>query len=175
MADEVLLVLSSFPDRGRGATDCRETGGPAVTLPAPTSLPRSIRFYWWKGEIETASEMLVYFKTTATRFGAFRKSSVSCILTKFQRSWLSEWKLAQRITSPGWRQIVTPDPCQDFTSSPRVREILPRLVAKRRPVIRSPQPLRRGSEGGAFSYDHSRKRTGESRDAFRPARWLDYA
>ena len=29
--------------------------------------------YWWKDEIETASEVIAFFKTTTDRFGAFQE------------------------------------------------------------------------------------------------------
>ena len=72
MADEVLLVLSSFPDRGQAQRIAEElVAGRYAACASVASAVDS--FYWWKSEIETASEVLVYFKTKATRFDAFQE------------------------------------------------------------------------------------------------------
>ncbi len=70
MPDEVLLVLSTFPDRGTAQRIAEElvVGRFAACANVASAVDS---FYWWKGEIETASEVLVYFKTTAKRFDAF--------------------------------------------------------------------------------------------------------
>jgi periplasmic divalent cation tolerance protein len=72
MADEVLLVLSSFPDRGKAQRIAEElvTGRFAACANVATAVDS---FYWWKDEVETATEVIVYFKTSATRFDAFRE------------------------------------------------------------------------------------------------------
>lgn len=71
MPDEsVLLVLSTFPDRGKAERIAEElVAGHFAACANVASAVDS--FYWWKGEIETANEVLVYFKTTAARFDAF--------------------------------------------------------------------------------------------------------
>ena len=72
MADEVLLVLSTFPDRGKAQRIAEElVAGRYAACASVASTVDS--FYWWKNEVETASEVMVYFKTTAARFGAFEE------------------------------------------------------------------------------------------------------
>lgn len=68
--DEVLLVLSTFPDRGKAQRIAEQlvVGRFAACANVASAVDS---FYWWKGEVETASEVLVYFKTTAARFDAF--------------------------------------------------------------------------------------------------------
>ncbi len=70
MAAEVLLVLSTFPDRNKAQRIAEElvSGRYAACANVASAVDS---FYWWKGEVETASEVLVYFKTTAARFAAF--------------------------------------------------------------------------------------------------------
>jgi periplasmic divalent cation tolerance protein len=72
MADEILLVLSTFPDRGKAQRIAEElvTGRFAACANVASAVDS---FYWWKSEVETATEVLVYFKTTAARFDAFEK------------------------------------------------------------------------------------------------------
>lgn len=72
MADAVLLVLSAFPDRGQAQRVAEElvVGRYAACANVGSAVDS---FYWWKGEVETAIEVLVYFKTTAARFDAFRE------------------------------------------------------------------------------------------------------
>ena len=71
MADEVLLVLSTFPDRDQAQRIAKElvTGRYAACANVASAVDS---FYWWKNEVEKTSEVLVYFKTTATRFAAFQ-------------------------------------------------------------------------------------------------------
>ncbi len=72
MADEVILVLSTFPDRGKAQRIAEElVAGRYAACASVASAVDS--FYWWKNEVETASEVMVYFKTTAARFGAFQE------------------------------------------------------------------------------------------------------
>lgn len=71
MGDEVLLALSTFPDRGKAQRIAEElVAGRYAACANVASAVDS--FYWWKGDVETANEVLVYFKTTAERFGAFQ-------------------------------------------------------------------------------------------------------
>lgn len=72
MSDEILLVLSTFPDRNKAQRIAEElvTGRFAACANVASAVDS---FYWWKGEVETASEVLVYFKTTAARFAAFEE------------------------------------------------------------------------------------------------------
>ena len=72
MAEEVLLVLSTFPDRGKAQRIAEELV--ASRFAACANVASAVdSFYWWKDEVETAAEVLVYFKTTAARFDAFEK------------------------------------------------------------------------------------------------------
>jgi periplasmic divalent cation tolerance protein len=72
MTDEVLFVLSTFPDRGKAQRIAEELV--AGRFAACANVASAVdSFYWWKNEVETASEVMVYFKTTAARFGAFQE------------------------------------------------------------------------------------------------------
>ena len=70
MAAEILLVLSTFPDRNKAQRIAEElvTGRFAACANIASAVDS---FYRWKEEMETASEVLVYFKTTAAHFPAF--------------------------------------------------------------------------------------------------------
>ncbi|HEY2800490.1 MAG TPA: divalent-cation tolerance protein CutA [Chthoniobacterales bacterium] len=72
MPNDFLLVLCTFPDRGKAQRIAEElvVGRYAACANVATAVDS---FYWWKGEVETATEVLVYFKTTAARFDAFEK------------------------------------------------------------------------------------------------------
>ena len=72
MGEEVLLVLSTFPDRGMAQRIAEElVVGRFAACANVASTVDSI--YRWKGEVETASEVLAYFKTTTNRFSAFQE------------------------------------------------------------------------------------------------------
>jgi periplasmic divalent cation tolerance protein len=72
MADEVLLALSTFPDRMTAQRIAEElVVGHYAACANVASAVDSI--YWWKGEVETASEVMVFFKTTVERFPAFEE------------------------------------------------------------------------------------------------------
>ncbi len=72
MANEVLLVLSTFPDRGKAQRIAEELV--AGRFAACANVASAVdSFYWWKDQVETASEVLVYFKTTSERFNAFQE------------------------------------------------------------------------------------------------------
>ena len=70
MATDVLLVLSTFPDRNKAQRIAEElvTGRYAACANVGSAMDS---FYWWKNEVEAATEVLVYFKTTSERFEAF--------------------------------------------------------------------------------------------------------
>ncbi len=72
MAEEILLVLSTFPDRGKAQRIAEElvVGRYAACANVASAVDS---FYWWKAEVETANEVLVYFKTSAARFPAFEQ------------------------------------------------------------------------------------------------------
>lgn len=69
MADEVLLVLSNFPD----AATARRIGRQLVEdkcAACANLLPAVESIYWWENKIETANETIVLFKTSADRYEA---------------------------------------------------------------------------------------------------------
>jgi periplasmic divalent cation tolerance protein len=69
MADEVLLVLSTFPD----VATARRIGRQLVAehcAACVNILPAVESIYWWEEKIESANETLALFKTTAGRYVA---------------------------------------------------------------------------------------------------------
>lgn len=69
MAEEVLLVLSTFPT----ADAARETARRAVDgglAACANILPAVESIYRWKEKVESASEALVFFKTTIGKYQA---------------------------------------------------------------------------------------------------------
>mgnify|MGYP001792654270 CR=1 FL=1 len=73
MADEVLLVLSTFPDRESARRIVRQLveerhAACANVLPAVESI------YWWEGKVETGNETLVLIKTSADRYAALEET-----------------------------------------------------------------------------------------------------
>ncbi len=69
MADEVLLVLSTFPD----VATARRIGRQLVEdkcAACANLLPAAESIYWWENKIETANETIVLFKTSADRYEA---------------------------------------------------------------------------------------------------------
>lgn len=70
--EDILVVFSTFPDRGKAQRIAEElvVGRYAACANVASAVDC---FYWWKGEVETANEVLVYFKTTAARFEAFEQ------------------------------------------------------------------------------------------------------
>jgi periplasmic divalent cation tolerance protein len=71
MAEEVLLVLSTFPDAATARRIARQLveercAACANILPAVESI------YWWEDKLEQANETLVLFKTSAERFAALQ-------------------------------------------------------------------------------------------------------
>src|ERR1041385_3728962 len=72
MADEILLVLSTFPDRVTAQRIAEElVAGRYAACANVASAVDS--FYWWKSEVETATEVLVFFKTTVEAFPYFQE------------------------------------------------------------------------------------------------------
>ncbi|MBA3543630.1 MAG: divalent-cation tolerance protein CutA [Chthoniobacterales bacterium] len=70
MADEVLLVLSTFPD----VATARRVGRQLVEekcAACANLLPAVESIYWWEQKVETANETIVLFKTSADRYDAF--------------------------------------------------------------------------------------------------------
>ena len=69
MADEALLVFSTFPD----VATARRIGRQLVEercAACANLLPPVESIYWWEGKVESANETLVLFKTSADRYNA---------------------------------------------------------------------------------------------------------
>lgn len=69
MADDVLLVLSTFPDVATARRIGRELVEQRCAACA-NILPQIESIYWWEKKVETATETLVLFKTTADHYAA---------------------------------------------------------------------------------------------------------
>ena len=71
MADEVLLVLSTFPD----AETARRIAEQLVRehfVACANILPGVQSIYHWQGKVEKAAETMVLFKTTRVRLAEFQ-------------------------------------------------------------------------------------------------------
>jgi periplasmic divalent cation tolerance protein len=64
MPEEVLLVLSTFPDAETANRISRQVVEERCAACA-NILPQIESIYWWQGKVESGSEILVLFKTTA--------------------------------------------------------------------------------------------------------------
>jgi periplasmic divalent cation tolerance protein len=72
MAGKILLALSTFPD----AETARRISNQLVTekfAACANILPAVESIYRWKGKVETAGEVIVFFKTTPARQIAFQE------------------------------------------------------------------------------------------------------
>ena len=69
MADEALLVLSTFPDVATARRIARQLVEERCAACA-NLLPPVESIYWWEGKVENANETLVLFKTSADRYDA---------------------------------------------------------------------------------------------------------
>ena len=72
MADEVLLVLSTWPDveRARAAAQILVE---EKLIACANLLPGVESIYRWQGEVEQSGEVLMFIKTTSNRYGALAK------------------------------------------------------------------------------------------------------
>ena len=73
MADEILVVLSTFPD----VEVARRIAEKLVTqnLAACANITTQVEsIYRWQGKIESATEALAVFKLTANRYAVFEKA-----------------------------------------------------------------------------------------------------
>jgi periplasmic divalent cation tolerance protein len=73
MAEEVLLVLSTFPD----AATARRIAGEVVEqhgAACANILPQLESIYGWENKVENATETLVLFKTTVDRYAALEST-----------------------------------------------------------------------------------------------------
>ena len=72
MAEELLLAISTFPD----AETARRISQQLVTerlAACANIIPAVESIYRWQDKIENSAETLVFFKTTAERYGAFQE------------------------------------------------------------------------------------------------------
>ena len=73
MADEVLLVLSTFPD----VATARRIGRRLVEekyAACANIVPLVESIYWWEKKVESANEALVLFKTSAVRYAVLENA-----------------------------------------------------------------------------------------------------
>ena len=72
MSETILLVLSTFPDIETARRIARQlvTGKLAACA---NIIPAVESIYRWQGNVEQATEVLVFFKTNAARYGAFQE------------------------------------------------------------------------------------------------------
>jgi periplasmic divalent cation tolerance protein len=69
MSEEVLLVLSTFPDVETARRISRQLVEERCAACA-NILPQVESIYWWEGKVENGNETLVLFKTSADRYKA---------------------------------------------------------------------------------------------------------
>jgi periplasmic divalent cation tolerance protein len=67
MADEILLVLSTFPD-AETASRIAEQLVTEHFVACANILPSEQSIYEWQGKLEKSDETLVFFKTTSARW-----------------------------------------------------------------------------------------------------------
>lgn len=69
VAEEILLVLSTFPDAATARRIARQLVEERCAACA-NILPQIESIYWWEEKVERANETLVLFKTSAARYAA---------------------------------------------------------------------------------------------------------
>ena len=72
MADQILLAISTFPDADT-ASRVAQTLVEEKFAACANLLPAVHSIYRWKDKIETAGEVMVFFKTTPDRQAAFQE------------------------------------------------------------------------------------------------------
>jgi periplasmic divalent cation tolerance protein len=72
MADQVLLAISTFPDAETANRIAQTLVGEKLAACA-NIIPAVHSIYRWKGKVETAGEVVVFFKTTENRLAAFEE------------------------------------------------------------------------------------------------------
>lgn len=70
--DEILLVLSTFPDAGKARAAARALVGEKLAACA-NLLPGVESIYVWKGQTEMGMEVLALFKTTRAAYPALEE------------------------------------------------------------------------------------------------------
>ena len=71
MPEQVLLALSAFPD-AESANDIARTLVAGKFAACANIIPAVHSIYRWKGKVEAAGEVIVFFKTTRDRQKAFQ-------------------------------------------------------------------------------------------------------
>jgi periplasmic divalent cation tolerance protein len=72
MADQILLAISTFPDAGT-ANRVAEALVAGKLAACANLIPAVHSIYHWKEKIETAREVMVFFKTTEDRLAALEE------------------------------------------------------------------------------------------------------
>jgi periplasmic divalent cation tolerance protein len=72
MADQILLAISTFPD-AETASRVAQTLVEEKFAACANLMPAVHSIYRWKERIETAGEVIVFFKTTLDRRSAFQE------------------------------------------------------------------------------------------------------
>jgi periplasmic divalent cation tolerance protein len=72
MADQILLAISTFPD-AETANRIAKTLVEEKFAACANVIPAVQSIYRWKGKVETAGEVMVFFKTTQDRVAAFEE------------------------------------------------------------------------------------------------------
>jgi periplasmic divalent cation tolerance protein len=72
MADQILLAISTFPD-AETASRIAKTLVEEKFAACANLMPAVHSIYRWKEKIETAGEIIVFFKTTLDRQAAFQE------------------------------------------------------------------------------------------------------
>ncbi len=72
MADQILLAISTFPDV-ETANRIAQTLVEEKFAACANLMPAIHSIYRWKDKIETAGEVMVFFKTTEDRLAAFEE------------------------------------------------------------------------------------------------------
>jgi periplasmic divalent cation tolerance protein len=71
MSEEILLVLSTFPEIDTARRIARQLVAENFAA-CSNIIPTVESIYRWQGEVEQGSETLVFFKTSAARYDAFQ-------------------------------------------------------------------------------------------------------
>jgi periplasmic divalent cation tolerance protein len=72
MADQILLAISTFPD-AETANRIAQTLVEEKFAACANVIPAVHSIYRWKGKVETAGEVMAFFKTTRDRVAAFEE------------------------------------------------------------------------------------------------------
>jgi periplasmic divalent cation tolerance protein len=76
MADQILLAISTFPD-AETASGIARTLVEGKFAACANLMPAVHSIYRWKEKIDTAGEVIVFFKTTRARQAAFQEKLCS--------------------------------------------------------------------------------------------------